>query len=478
MTPRLNPFLVAENIAAARSLLADCTELRKRIESLQQDIFNFSQESLEKERENTIHEIELKNARAAIERLQSAIDRSRNDLSNQQKLSQTASDLSARFGNKTASERSTENLQRSLWNQVFTVRSSPENTPELVPIENIKSVRDAANMPASTMNAAIQNYNLLRSQAIEDAAADHASYSNQLLRQDIALSTASGQLESLIAAHQQAINDLQIMEARRELRMRLWERNKAQADDEGIGLFRRLQDSLALYAELSGQLRVAIHTVEFGQSEAFGMKIAGFDADDLSLHTRYIFSGVQDSAPSFPGLINTILDRPWASLDWLGLLLIQAESRHRRAVHTQKVRQIHVPIAGEFGNNGTASHTINFDHTKGTLLLPAPARVIGFRAVNEGPAVGISAKIVPQPKPADLVAEPEEDSKAAYLRDHSLRFRYDWLPTATPATPAMAYSDPSQFMNRNANGELRVSLSKRDKTSDVYDLVLEFWLAH
>jgi hypothetical protein len=262
----------------------------------------------------------------------------------------------------------------------------------------------------------------------------------------------------------------------------LWDRKQAQANSaSGLGLYRRLEFTLQLYGEVSGQLRRAVHAIEFGQAVVFGMKIEGFDPTSPTLRNRYLVSSNFASGDANGTFEDAVADDGfWAPIDQLGLMLVQAEARQRAAVQRQTVWQEVIEFSGQFGSSGKASLTK--DLTRGPVNDPSSLlvkvqpkfRIVALRAINLGPLLEVGCDMKSAAPDAGIV----DDPIFKVLDAHRLQFHYNALARADAAMPAEQVMNPAQYMNRHANGTLAVNLARKDPSDASYNIKIEMMLAY
>lgn len=504
MAPAFNPYLISENIAAARSLLADCIDLRRRVEALQQDIFNLNQETIERAGE-TRAQLDLRAQYLEdINRLQTLLDRKDPEIARQMMLLSDAQQLEQRFGPQVSGYREVDRfntrMRREYWPFLFYVGDHQTSNID-IDFHRIGSSGDAAadqiGLEKSGPLIPPQMFRELSKEASRASAFEKIQIPNERLRQENGLSNLESQMIELQAAHARATSDLKIAEDRWALRADLWARKKAQADlKSGLGLFRRLADTLLLYAELTGQLRQVLHSVEFGQAEVFGHAIPGFSASSYFLRDRYFINNSFATHHGETVHAGAVVDDGfWAPIDQLGLLLVQAEARQRFTAQRQEVWQEVIECDGEFGADGTAQ--IVWDQTRGWepnpnqphRHQPKKVRLVGLRLINEGNAVGISAKMESARTISDGVniggttVSVDDDVRSpdfqihSILNRHGLNLRIASLQGASASIPAESAIDPAQYMNRHANGKMKIDLRRRDPQSTRFRLTVEMWLA-
>ena len=348
MAPTFNPFLVSENIGAARSLLADCIDLRRRVEALQQDIFNLNQETIEREGETKVQLDMRAQYQADINRFRSLLEKKQAEIARQRQILDYIESLEKKYGpqvaGQTPNDRRLQRMNLDFWPFCYAAK---DHQSVLIFGRISRSGDIDGGRPGDYLGLPdpfhlVEHMRVVLEREAQRASDFEAMYlPSERKRQENSLSILESQRIELQAAHAGATSDLKIAEDRWALRADLWARKKAQADlKSGLGLFRRLADTLLLYAELTGQLRQVLHSVEFGQAEVFGHAIPGFSASSYFLRDRYF---INNSFATHQGETvhagAAVDDGFWAPIDQLGLLLVQAEARQRFTAQRQEMWQ-------------------------------------------------------------------------------------------------------------------------------------------
>lgn len=487
LEPGLNPFLVLENIGVARSLLSDCLELRRRIETLQLDLFNYAQESYEFEESKKLRDAELARLADEVQLHDGLLAAKRKEQTAFATVIANWAEAVASHGadaaGHTPEHRVDRMLIQSYWPVIHSTSASDSGTPKLVKVSN------------ATYNALFSGsgsvfeivWAAMSSEAKRSVKFETANQRNETLRLQNEKSAIDSQIAQITAARKIAVYEHDLAKNRNAIRDEKWRRKVAQFEaNSGLGLNRRLRDSLMLYSQVFGQLRVALHAIEFGQSEILGMAIEGFDATRLDLRNRYILEPPrpQTQTTASAGVQESFDDGIWISLDTLGSYLVQAEARMRRRAHSTHVSQTVLRLDGELGEGDAP---ISLEQAVGpNSALAADNRrdnILAIRILNLGDPISLRLRLL-RPQPMGQYIPPDlqhpggstlPDPIWKILSRYDLALDYAYLPSTSAAIAPEVPAAVTQFLNRELNGLLKATVGRAEPTARKLSLRIEVW---
>lgn len=485
LEPGLNPFLVLENIGVARSLLSDCLELRRRIEALQLDLFNYAQESYEFEETKKLREAELARLADEVQLQDGLLAAKRKEQTAFASLianwTEAVTSHGADAPGHTSEHRVDRALIQSYWPLIHSTSTPGNGAPELVKVSNAPY---SALFSGSVFDIV---WAAMSSDAKRSVKFETANQRNETLRLQNEKSAIDSQIAQISAAKKIAVYDHDLAKHRNAIRDEKWRRKVMQFEaNSGLGLNRRLRDSLMLYSEIFGQLRVALHAIEFGQSEILGMTIEGFDAERLDLRNRYILEPASTQTQSAPGedVQESFDDGIWISLDTLGSYLVQAEARMRRRAHSTHVTQSVLRLDGELGEG---SAPISLEQAVGpNSALAANTRrdnILAIRILNLGDPISLRLRLQ-RPQPMGQYVPPDlQHPNGSWLPDpiwkilsnYDLALDYAYLPSTSAAVAPEVPAAVTQFLNRELNGLLKATVGPAEPTARKLSLRIEVW---
>ncbi|KRD79758.1 hypothetical protein [Lysobacter sp. Root983] len=485
LEPGLNPFLVLENIGVARSLLSDCLELRRRIEALQLDLFNYAQESYEFEETKKLRDAELARLADEVQLHDGLLAAKRKEQTAFATVIANWAEAMASHGadapGHTSEHRVDRMLIQSYWPVIHSTSTPGNGTPELVKVSNAPY---SALFSGSVFDIV---WAAMSSDAKRSVKFETANQRNETLRLQNEKSAIDSQIAQISAAKKIAVYEHDLAKNRNAIRDEKWRRKVVQFEaNSGLGLNRRLRDSLMLYSEIFGQLRVALHAIEFGQTEILGMTIEGFDAERLDLRNRYILEPASTQTQSAPGadVQESFDDGIWISLDTLGSYLVQAEARMRRRAHSTHVTQSVLRLDGELGEG---SAPINLEQAIGpNSALAADTRrdnILAIRILNLGDPISLRLRLR-RPQPMGQYVPPDlQHPSGSWLPDpiwkilssYDLALDYAYLPSTSAAVAPEVPSVVTQFLNRELNGLLKATVGPAEPTARKLSLRIEVW---
>lgn len=485
LEPGLNPFLVLENIGVARSLLSDCLELRRRIEALQLDLFNYAQESYEFEETKKLRDAELARLADEVQLHDGLLTAKRKEQTAFATVIANWAEAVTSYGadapGHTSEHRVDRILIQSYWPVIHSTSTPGNAAPALVKVSN---ATNSAMFSGSVFDIV---WAAMSSDAKRSVKFETANQRNETLRLQNEKSAIDSQIAQITAARKIAVYEHDLAKNRNAIRDEKWRRKVVQFEaNSGLGLNRRLRDSLMLYSEIFGQLRVALHAIEFGQSEILGMTIEGFDAERLDLRNRYILEPARTQTQSVPGadVQESFDDGIWISLDTLGSYLVQAEARMRRRAHSTQVSQTVLRLDGELGEG---SAPISLEQAVGpNSALAADTRrdhILAIRILNLGDPISLRLRLRrPQPMgqyiPPDL-QHPDGSSLPdpiwKILSRYDLALDYAYLPSTSAAVAPEVPATVTQFLNRELNGLLKATVGRAEPTARKLSLRIEVW---
>lgn len=512
LKPALNPYLVAENLATARTLYADCLELRRRVETLQLDLFNYSQETYEHEEDLKRQSEELAQAQKEIDLYTNLITKAgeaKEALAKHRDAWKTAiTNYGATSVDHGTEARKKNAIVLGYWPLRFTVTSTPGtgNDARFVALNN--SIGSATIPAVSDPTLAV--WEALQATASRESALACESLDSQLRTINLDLKKDESELIRLNhskASAEQAKKTLKDLQATRNEK---WDRKAAQMTGNGsLDLARRLSETLPLYAASIKALKQAIHAVEYGQSVVFGMTGVSFDPLAKTTVYRYELSRtllkktprlkslvipdqpmalqLQSTAPIAVDLTNE--PAPWISLDELGGDILAAEDRLRKESHACVLREASFLFAGEIPDGGRQielTALINIPELQSTgsagsadglqvisdvAGVSKPKRMVAIKIINEGPSISAIFSVKTRvPKHLNRLDQygftmsndaRNEELKAVVgpvLSQYEFKFSADYLPTATGANPAFM-PPPSAFVNRELQDKMTLNAS-------------------
>lgn len=511
LKPALNPYLVAENLATARTLYADCLELRRRIEALQLDLFNYSQETYEHEEDLKRQSEELAQAQKDIDLYSNLIAKAgeaKEALTKHRDAWRTATtNYGATSVDHGAEARKNNAIVLGYWPLRFTVTSTPAGANDEARFVRVSSNTIGAGLIPNYSGPDLPVWEALKATASRESALACESLDSQLRTINLDLKNHESELirlNHLKASAEQAKKTLTDLQATRNEK---WKRKAAQMTGNGsLDLARRLSETLPLYAASIKALKQAIHAVEYGQSVVFGM--TGFSFDPLAKMTVYRYELSRLLLKKTPRLQSLVMPTdpmvlqsqstdpiavdltnqpaPWISLDELGGDILAAEERLRKESHACVLREASFLFAGEIPDGDrhielTASINIpelqsagsadGLQAISGVAGVSKPKRMVAIKIINEGPPVSATFSIKTRvPKHLNRLDQygftmsndaRNEELKAVVgpvLSQYEFKFSADYLPTATGANPAFM-PPPSMFVNRELQDKMTLNAS-------------------
>ncbi|MFT3717366.1 hypothetical protein [Pseudorhodoferax sp.] len=467
--PTLNPYLQTENLSLGRLVYNDCVELRKRIESLQIDIFNLDQTLFEFEEKALCRTNDIKRLEDSLSRTESTITLRTEDIGRAEnevrRVEARLKDYGPDSATQSVTKRSADKVTLQFWPLVF--GSTTGGQPTLSAYTNADAQRRsdaglAADLPFSS------TFNALSAEAIFAAKSevDAIQQSVQLAINNLSALKAEHQaLESTRAGLELQIAGLKKSHATDEEIIR---RKRAQFSENGtFNLKRRLQDSLVLYDDLLGTLRQTLFAVEYGQALIFGCHIDGFDAGSQTRSNRYIFTDMSQIQPTadLPSL-----DETWISLDRLGLYLSQAEARYRQIIQRRRYKTQTIRVDGNLDANGDLKRAINLSERDNDNLVRKSSRIVGFSITNLGDPIDLSMKI-------SNSFENLNDVDAEFLKGFSAELEASSLhPPPIQLQPIQVF-DTSSYINRAFSGVINISAHASESESKLVRLRLNIVFA-
>lgn len=466
LQPSYSPYLVSENITSARAVLADCFELRRRIESLQLDIFNFEQEDIDFNFSLVMHTDNLKNLESTRLYWLSVKERKERELDVQQKTLEAWISLNESVGNEadgySATQRSSDKLLRDF--SSFAMAPS-DRALSFTKITNTDTSSVTSAGLDDPTNATIQLFSGSKRESVRSAEYERVQFDSELRRLRNQSSTFEGAVLEVYAAIERTIFEIALVTNKWQIREKLWERKRRQyIEGSGIGLKRRLLDSLYLYDKLTAQLRSLLHSIEFGQSVIFDMTIPGFDASSLSLFSRYTFSKLNASVDKFKDPFG---DGIWISLDELAGFLIDAENRQRIVLQQQYVYQTSYLFKGETDAAGDFTMDINLGSAPIFTFQPKNGRkrLCSLRLINESVPCDVALKLVSSERFA--VAGLVENEIDKFLRQYSVQLNVEAMQPADDIYMPEILPNQVEYINRHFDGTLSISVSSNIPNSSI-----------
>lgn len=388
--PTLNPYLQTEALGLARVAYTDCVELRKRIESLQIDIFNLDQVVSEFEGKTICRDNEIARLQESLNRTIATLSLRSSDIERVTLEKNRAEVHHENFGSKSSlhavAKRTKNKVISQYWPLVF--GSTAGGPPTVSAYTNVDAERRAAaglsaDLPFESAYSAIQ------AEASFAAESEADAIEQSLQAATNTLSSLNIENEGLLGTKRALELQIESTKQAQSVDAEIIRRKRLQFTENGaFDLRRRLQDSLVLYDELLGTLRQALFAAEYGQALLFKRRIEGFDPASETRKNRYIFAdptGIQegDDLPS--------LDATWISLDMLGVYLTRAEARHRQMIQQQRYHCHTLSIDGELIDD-KFEKVINLGSEDDRALASGVSRIVAFSLVNLGDPVDVRIK--------------------------------------------------------------------------------------
>jgi hypothetical protein len=455
--PLYSPFLVSENLASARAILADCFELRRRIESLQLDIFNFEQDQSDFESSAEMHADNLANIESTRVYWVAVRDRRAEELNTQQESLEAWTQFNESFGSNAPGYNTEQRTIDKVRRDFSSFAMAPSDR-----VLNFTSISntDAASVASAGLGDPAESTRQIhlgsRRDALRTAETERVQVDSELRRLRNQTSSLEAGIVEAELAIQRAAFEFEQATKKWALRKRLWERKRRQyGERSGIGLRRRLADSVYLYDKVTSQLRGLLHSIEFGQSVIFDLDIDGFDPKSLTLLSRYTFSAREDTPVTTDDLFGPSV---WISMDELAGLLIDAENRQRIVLQRQRVFQNSYLFEGVADATGRLSIDLDLGKVPQVALGPKihRRRLCSLRLINESGTcdVNLILKSAERFNGADLV----EDELDKIVRRRSASASVSGLQRADVVYMPDVLPNQAQYLNRHFDGTLSVQV--------------------
>ena len=224
LEPALNPYLVLENIGVARALLSDCLELRRRIEALQLDLFNFSQESYEFTESKKHREEELERLRVEIKLQGDLLAAKQAEQTRFATLVSNWTTTMAAYGPEAAAynvaSREKHEVVQSCWPMFYS--SATDAAPHLYQVSNAPSSNPFASNVFEQLQQAVAT------EARRSANFEATGQRSETLRLQNDTSAMESQLRQIKAAKAMAETELSLAEKRNAIKDEKWRRKVEQ----------------------------------------------------------------------------------------------------------------------------------------------------------------------------------------------------------------------------------------------------------
>lgn len=460
----LNPYHFHEHIARINSLYNECIEFRKRIEALQVDIFNLSQD-------NYILDNSTIKLSSAIDQLSFAVHEAeinqsarQGELDHQTKLRDSYTEvLNDLFSDNNFAKSVGDLVKSAVWPLFLSPKIKPEDAKDLVHTGwlRLASLNAAEIKESDPVLDVVQS---IRDEFARRNSIERGNFARSLSVAESDLSRAKDNLEAAKFGVQKAKAELLHEQESQNINNELLARKIQQYKDGGVAdLNNRIANTLSMYFDAVHEICERMRSVD-----AFFYGIMGRDVGyaPLSITSSNDAITAYVAAQSLHMAANSEFVPKGFSLDEIGMKIREREYWFRFWIETRKINQVVYSISGEYEPSDTGRF---FNLEIQEQKISSPLICLGLSIVNEGEdcSVGISVDLPSNTK--------FHGQGSADVGRYNISIQSIYAPTTSPAFPISPYPHPLEIVHRDIRGRKRISISSLDDESQQFNLKLVFW---